>query len=73
MKVCYSNLLNEPASVMMCVSLSLPLLELFGMFDLNCDGHIDLSEMVQLVAVCCRKPEEDRHKREWSCARHVTL
>ena len=39
-------------------------LGLFSAFDVNCDSHIDLSEMVNAVALCCRKPEEERHKCE---------
>lgn len=38
---------------------------LFSAFDVNCDSHIDLSEMVNAVALCCRKPEEERHRCEY--------
>ena len=32
------------------------------MFDNNCDGHIDLEEMVRGVAMCCRRTEKERHE-----------
>ena len=37
---------------------------LFQVFDVNCDSHIDLSEMVNIVSLCCRRPEEEKHKGE---------
>ena len=42
---------------------------LFELFDVNCDGHIDLTEMVKGVALCCRRHIDDRIKCE-HCAQH---
>ena len=38
---------------------------LFELFDVNCDGHIDLSEMIRGVALCCRRNTDDKIKRKW--------
>ena len=39
--------------------------DLFRVMDLNMDGHIDLTELIQMVALTCRGSNEDPHKREF--------
>lgn len=36
--------------------------DLYRAVDINRDGHIDLTEMIQLVAICCRKTDIEGHK-----------
>lgn len=36
--------------------------DLFRVMDLNMDGHIDLTELIQMVALTCRGSNEDPHK-----------
>ena len=36
--------------------------DLFRAVDINKDGHIDLTEMIQLIAASCKKTDVDGHK-----------
>lgn len=36
--------------------------DLFRVVDVSQDGHIDLTEMIELIAVCCRGQETEGHK-----------
>ena len=38
--------------------------DLFQVVDINQDGHIDLTEMIELIAVCCKRPEIEGQKCE---------
>ena len=36
--------------------------DLYRAVDINRDGHIDLAEMIQLIAVCCKRTPIEGHK-----------
>lgn len=36
--------------------------DLFRVVDVNQDGHIDLTEMIELIAVCCKRQEVEGQK-----------
>lgn len=36
--------------------------DLYRAIDINRDGHIDLTEMIQLITTCCRRPTLEGHK-----------
>ena len=36
--------------------------DLFRVVDVNQDGHIDLTEMIELIAVCCKRQDIDGQK-----------
>ena len=40
---------------------------LFGVFDDNCDGQLDLAEMVRAVGWCCRSRFREKHNCESVC------
>ncbi len=41
--------------------------DLFRVMDLNLDGHIDLTELIEVVALVCRGSGDDPHKCECVC------
>ena len=48
----------------LCVFVCSVFVGLFELFDVNCDGHIDLSEMIRGVAMCCRRHTDEKIKCE---------
>ncbi len=42
-------------------------IDLFRVMDLNLDGHIDLTELIEMVALVCRGSGDDPHKCECVC------
>lgn len=36
--------------------------DLYRAVDINKDGHIDLAEMIQLIAICCKRSPIEGHK-----------
>ena len=40
--------------------------DLFRAVDINKDGHVDLAEMIGLVALCCKRSPVDGHKCSFS-------